>query len=152
MKQTVLLILFFVVFSFAKAQSNWELVYHHDKEGNAIEGNVNDLIEAIRNGKEIRLAWWSEPRAEYPKRKVEHLADATFLTIMSDSIVFGQIRPIYGQIPDFNEFKFTLKENLEWIIIGGTNGKTDSMTRNTVTGEIVSHNARQLPLKWYVRN
>ncbi len=132
------------------AQVDWKLIYHNNEEGQGVEGDISILIQAVRDGKEIRLAWWAQSPTD-PKRKVEHLADAAFLTIMSDSIVFGQIKPIYGQTPDFDAFTITLKENLEWVLIGGTNGKSDAMTRNTVTGEILGHNDRSRSLKWYVR-
>ncbi len=149
--RVAILIVWLFIPSIVPAQDNWTLVYHNDPEGQSVQGDISDLIQAVRDGKEIRLAWWAQSPAD-PKRKVEHLADATFLTIMSDSIVFGQIEPIYGQIPDFNEYTITLKENLEWVMIGGTNGSSDSMTRNTITGEISGHNKRNLSFKWYVRN
>lgn len=147
----ILVTLFCFVALTTQAQNSWTLVLHNDENGKIVSGDVSDLIQAVRDGKEVRIAWWGQSPSD-PKRKVEHLADASFLTIMSDSIVFGQIEPIYGQVPDFNEFKITLKENLEWVIIGGTNGKSDAMTRNVVTGEIIGHNARNRPFKWYVKN
>lgn len=133
------------------AQGSWKMIYHNDAEGNRVAGNIEDLIQAVRDGEVVRMAWWSQHPTD-KKRKVEHLAETTFLTIMSDSIVFGQIRPIYGQTPDFVEAKITLKENLEWVSIGGTNGKSDSMMRNTVTGEILGHRSRNTARKWYIRD
>jgi hypothetical protein len=129
---------------------NWELVYHNDKNGQSVEGNIEDLKKAIRNGQEVRIAWgFQHPTIK--KRSVEHLADAAFLTIQSDSIVHAQIRPIAGQSPDFNDGAIKLKENLEWIFIGGTNGKMDSMTRNVISGEIIEHKLGNSSFKWYVK-
>ena len=152
MKKTILVagLLLMTIFT-SNAQSTWELIYHNDKNGETVEGNISELIRAIRNGKEIRMAWWFQHPLE-EKIKVEHLADAAFLTIASDSIVYGQIKPIYGQIPDFDNAKVTLKENLEWVMIGGTNGKWDTMTRNMTTGETISHELRKTDFKWYVRD
>ncbi len=150
MKSTIFTILLLAAIV-TQAQVSWTMVYHNDSEGKRENGNIGDLIEAIRNGKEIRMAWWAQSPSN-PKRKVEHLADASFLTIMSDSIVFGQIEPIYGQTPDFNDFTVTLKENLEWVMIGGTNGNSDAMTSNTITGEILGHSKRKRAFKWYVKN
>ena len=135
--------------SLAYAQ-DWELVYHNDTAGNQVEGTLAALISAVKNGKEVRIAWWSGLN-EAGKPRVYHLADAAFLTIMSDSIVFAQIRPIAGQTPNLKEGTMTLKENLEWTCIGGTNGDFDSMMRHKVTGEIVGHGKRKSAFKWYIR-
>ena len=149
MKKSLLILALFVT-SFCQAQE-WKLIYHNDADGKAISGQIADLIQAVRDGKEIRMAWGGQSPND-PKRKVEHLANAAFLTIMSDSIVFGQIAPIYGQTPDFNEFSITLKENLQWVMIGGTNGKSDASMTNQKTGGVVGHNARERWFKWYVKD
>ncbi|TRX58850.1 hypothetical protein FNH22_13325 [Fulvivirga sp. M361] len=129
---------------------NWELVYHNDTNGQAVEGNIQNLINAIRTGKEVRIAWgFQHPNIQ--KISVEHLSDAAFLTIQSDSIVHAQIRPITGQSPDFDEGAIRLKENLEWTFIGGTNGKMDRMTRNVISGEIIEHKLGSSSFKWYVK-
>lgn len=129
---------------------NWEVVYHNDKDGNAVEGSFLELKNAIRNGHEIRIGWgFQHPTIK--KISVEHVVDASFLTIQSDSIVHAQIRPITGQAPDFKEGVVKLRENLEWIFIGGTNGKMDRMTRNVITGEIMEHQLATSEFKWFVQ-
>lgn len=133
----------------ASAQK-WELVYQNDANGNAIEGNIEALIQAVYDGEEVRIAWWSRKNEEGISR-VYHVADAAFLTIMMDSVVMAQIRPIYGQTPEFEDYTIALKENLEWTSIKGTNGHSDAMMRNTITGEIVGHNQRKSACKWYVK-
>ncbi len=129
---------------------DWNILYQNDKDGKALKGNIEDLKSAIRNGKEVRIGWgFQHPTIK--KVSVEHVADAAFLTIQSDSIVHAQIRPIIGQVPDFSEGSIILKENLEWVFIGGTNGKMDSMTRNMITGEIVDHKLRTAAFKWFIK-
>lgn len=127
----------------------WKLIYENDKSGNTISGNIEVLKDAVRDGKEIRIGWGFQ-HPSIKKISVEHVADAAFLTILSDSIVHAQIRPIIGQSPDFDEGTVQLKENLEWVFIGGTNGKMDSMTRNTITGEIVDHKLRASSFRWFL--
>ena len=129
---------------------DWKILYENDHNGNPVQGNIEVLKEAIRSGQEIRIAWGFQ-HPERPKISVEHIANASFLTIQSDSIVHAQISPIYGQVPDFEKGTITLKENLEWVFIGGTNGVMDSMTRNTITGEIIDHQSRAYAFKWFVR-
>lgn len=135
---------------FAQDKDNWELVYHNDEVGNTIEGDIEVLIEAVREGEEIRI-YWSAQSANDKTKKVEHFADAKFLTVLSDSVVFAQIDPIIGQTPDFDLKTITFKENLEWSLMAATNGKSDTMMRNVVTGEIIGHNLVPFAIKWYAK-
>ncbi|UII81649.1 hypothetical protein [Flagellimonas sp. CMM7] len=136
---------------FAQDKDNWELVYHNDVEGNTIEGNIEALIEAVRRGDEVRI-YWSAQSPNDKTKKVEHFADAKFLTVLSDSIVFAQIDPIIGQTPDFDSQTIKFKENLQWSLLAASNGKSDTMMRNVVTGEIIGHNLVPFAIKWYTRN
>lgn len=151
MKKLSLLILLFVSVSLlAQGKSDWKLVYHNDKDGKTIEGKISDLIEAVRQGKEIRI-YWSSQRKSDPSKKVEHFADAKFLTVLSDTIVFAQIDPIIGQTPSFEKQTIQLKENLEWSLIAASNGKSDTMMRNVVTGEIIGHGQGKFGIKWFIK-
>ena len=130
-------------------KGTWKLVLENSAKGDIVSGGKEQLINAIRKGMEVRI-YWKHESPENPKIKVEHLAPAKFLTIMSNETVFAQIDPIIGQTPDFDQEELKLKENLSWPLIAGTNGKFESMTRNMITGEIVSHQVRQVGVKWFV--
>ncbi|MEM1340393.1 MAG: hypothetical protein AAGF96_21745 [Bacteroidota bacterium] len=149
MKHLVPFLLFF--FYISVNSQEWKLIYQNDDDGNAVFGALIDLKMAVRNGKDIRIAWgFQHPEKE--EVRVEHLADAAFLTIQSDSVVYAQIRPITGQTPDFENYQIILKENLEWTFIGSTKGDMDTMMRNKITGEIIRHQLRKSSFKWFVRN
>ncbi|MEL6190510.1 MAG: hypothetical protein AAFR66_00600 [Bacteroidota bacterium] len=132
-------------------QTSWTLVYENDKDGQTVQGSVDSLVHAIRAGAEVRIAW-SGGRPNDSLIRVEHLADAKFLTIMSNGkSVQAQIDPIIGQTPDFENQRISFKENLSWCLLASSNGKADHMMRNVITGEILSHQIRQRSFKWYVR-
>ncbi|GAA4279292.1 hypothetical protein [Aquimarina mytili] len=152
MKKILAAILFLLLssYSFSQNKSDWKLIYHNDKDGKTIDGKIDDLIEAVRLGEEIRI-YWSAQRKSDATKKVEHFADAKFLTILSDTIVFAQIDPIIGQTPKYDEQTIELKENLEWSFIAASNGKSDTMMRNVVTGEILGHGLTALATKWYIK-
>lgn len=151
MKCTILLLIPICFLSISTLRSqDWQLIYQNDDNGNAVFGELTALKNAIRTGKEIRIAWGFQ-HPENTVVRVEHVADAAFLTIQSDSIVYAQIRPITGQTPDFENFQILLKENLEWLFIGGTSGAMDTMMRNVITGEIVRHELRKNGFKWFVK-
>lgn len=148
--KTLFIIVFLATSTQSFARQNWTMVYHNDMNGNTIKGNINELINGIRNGEEVRIAWWFQhPTVE--KVKVEHLTDASFLTIQSGSIVHAQINSIVSQAPDFQEGAIKLRENLEWVFVGATNGKMDTLVRNVLTGEIIEHKLNTSAFKWYLK-
>ena len=142
MKKLIVLSLLLICYCNAFSQS-WKLIYENDAQGNQVNGKIEELISAIKDGQEIRVAWGN--------KYVYHIADAAFITIMTDSVVTAQIEPIYGQSPEFEGYSIQFKENLEWRLIAGSNGKSDAMTRNVITGEIVGHNARNRAFRWYAK-
>ncbi len=146
----LIVLVFISLGSIAQDKSNWKLIYHNDKDGKTIEGKIENLVEAVRIGEKIRV-YWSSQRKSDPTKKVEHFSDAKFLTILSDTIVFAQIDPIIGQTPNFDSQTIKLKENLEWSLIAGSNGKSDTMMRNMITGEIVGHGKAKFEIKWYIK-
>ncbi len=151
-KITQLFFLFFIFSTTCYCQSNWKLLYENDSEGNAVEGKLEDLIQAIRDGEEIRIYWNSQSSKE-DLTYVEHGAHAKFTTIMNSpngQFVTAQIDPIMGQTPSFDEAHVLLKENLQWVMIAHSNGKQDTMMRNLKTGEILGHKISQRGTKWFV--
>lgn len=112
-----------LVFTFVgKPSPKWQLVYEHSAEGEAITGSKADLIAAVRRGAQIRVYWAG--------RRVEHVADSYFLTVLQDE-VFAQIAPISGQRPSVDPAKIELRDN-KWNAVFATNGER--------------------ALKWFVRN
>ncbi len=150
-KQFALLLFLFSTLTAASQEYNhWQLLYSNDENGKSLAGDINSLIKAVRNGEEIRI-YWSSQRPNDPTIKVEHFADAKFLTILSDTVVFAQIDPIIGQSPSFKNQTISLKENLEWSMIAASNGKTDTMMRNVISGEILGHGIQGRAIKWYCK-
>jgi hypothetical protein len=138
----------FLINEAAGQQKEWKLLYHHDKHGLAIEGELSNLIRAIRDGEHIRI-YWIHQHSPNKKIKVEHAADAKFLTIVSGSVVYAQIDPIDGQIPDFDSLAITLKKDLSWTLIAGTNGKHDTITREISTGKMTEYKSYTWEVKWF---
>lgn len=148
MKRLSIIVVLLLICSIGHAQK-WTRVYQNDAEGKAVSGSVKGLIEAVRAGLPIRVGWSGQSPTN-PRIKVEHIADAKFLTIMSDETVFAQIDPIIGQTPDFDQQFIQLKEGTSWVLIAASNGKSDAMTTNTTTGEVLGHNQRARAIDWYV--
>lgn len=130
------------------AGREWSLVYANDENGKKTEGDLTKLISLVRKGQPIRIGWTIESSTN-KSLKVEHIADAAFITVMSDSIVFAQITPIIGQSPSIKDKFVALGENLEWSFIGSTTGNHDAMFTNKKTGEISNHKPFRCSIRWF---
>ena len=133
-----------------KSDIGWSLVYANDENGNRLDGDIEKLITIIRNGEPIRVSWTFENPTKKGTR-IEHFADAKFITIMSDSIVFAQIDPIVGQTPSIKDKFITLKENIEWSFSASSLGNNDSMNFNASTGVIIDHEPFKCGIKWFAK-
>lgn len=110
--------------------SQWQLVYRNDANGQHAYGDKQDLIKAIRKGYPIRVGWASRRAADTTK-SVEHISDATFITIANQSEVFVQIEPFLAQRPDLTSDTLSMTPlpiQLSWLL--GTNGTISSVDIN----------------------
>ncbi|HZR05788.1 MAG TPA: hypothetical protein VFA61_08175 [Candidatus Udaeobacter sp.] len=85
-----------------KVEGGWSLVYANNENGTRVSGDLGELISAVRNGEPIRIGWTIEHPTD-KSLKVEHFADAKFITILSNYSVFAQIEPIIGQTPSIKD-------------------------------------------------
>lgn len=124
--------------------SGWQLVLKNDATGKAIVGDKAALLDAVRLGYPIRIGWGSN--------RVEHVADADFLTIFEGKEVFAQINPIIGQRPaiDGDSLKIHFRTDNHWVKMAGTNGFSTSFMTDYLQDTIVGKGERYTATTWYV--
>lgn len=128
---------------------SFELVYRHDARGQAVHGSLEDLRRAVRAGLEIRVGWaFRHPRQE--RVSVEHVADASFLTVLSGEHVLAQIEPIGAQAPDFNEGRIRFRDGQLWRMIASTKGEMMSQVSKP-DGSTDVQEPRPQGFSWFVR-
>ncbi len=147
MRITLYFFLFCIVMSCQSStptSAGWQLVYKNDANGQAIYGKKEQLLDAVRLGYPIRIGWGSS--------RVEHVADADFLTIFNGTEVFAQIKPIIGQHPQVNgdSLKIAFRTNNKWIKMAGTNGYSTSLMTDYMQDTIVGGGERFTATTWYV--
>ncbi len=143
------LILFAVIFAACQpvAQDNggWQKVYRNDERGGTTFGSKKALIDAVRLGYPVRIGWGGN--------RVEHVAEADFLTILQGDEVFAQIRSIVGQAPSIanDSLKIRFRMNNQWTKISGTNGYATAFMTNYLDDTIVGGGIdRYAATTWYV--
>ncbi len=120
-------------------QLDWQLMLHHDAQGQTISGSKQQLITAVESGRPIRIVW--------PLREdFIHVADAGFLTVMNGE-VFAQFDGIIRQIPDREtrrSIALDAENQSQWHAIVGTTGALQAFQSSQ--GQL---NSRQFEYKWY---
>ncbi len=139
------LILFCSCQSLDEPSSGWQMVFKNDADGQAIFGKKSTLLDAVRLGYPVRVGWGSN--------RVEHVADANFLTIFQGEDVFAQIKTIVGQAPqiDGDSLKIRFRTQNHWTKIIGTNGFSTALMTDYVQDTIVGVGPdRYSTTAWYV--
>jgi hypothetical protein len=86
--------------SYANEKNDYQLLFHQDADLKVIEGSKEKLMQAIRDGKQVRL---------YMNLGfVEHSMDAGFISIFEGN-VYAQINTIQGQRPNRNTKEIELR-------------------------------------------
>ncbi len=130
----------------------WTLVYKHDKQGNAIYGNKEKLIQAIQNGLPVKVGYGRQVNEE---RSLEHLADAQFLTILKikgQHDVFAQVPPIMRQDPFKKNDSVAVRmvPEFQWRTTVGTNGISSNVMVNVFKDSLNGSNQNRRGALWFV--
>jgi len=139
----------FILFESCKnsneSNGGWEMVFRNNADGQVTFGNKSKLIEAVRLGYPVRIGWGSN--------RVEHIANADFLTIFQGKEVFAQINTIVGQAPKIenDSLKIRFRTQNHWTKLAGTNGYSTGFMTNYIQDTIVGGGMdRYTATTWYV--
>ena len=119
---------------------DWQMIYHHDKNGGVIAGDKQKLLGLISEGRPVRIYWPI-------KNRLDHYFDAGFITVINEE-VFAQVSSITKQIPDFSEnsrIALDATEQSKWTAIMSTSGEFRSF--QSVESKLKDY---QFELKWFV--
>ena len=127
------------------SNAGWQKVFQNDEAGDTTFGDKSKLMDAVRLGYPVRIGWGSS--------RVEHVADADFLTIFDGEEVFAQISTIIGQEPriDGDSLKVRFRTQNHWTKMAGTNGySTGFMTDYFQDSVVAGGTDRYTATTWYV--
>lgn len=142
MKNLTLIITLILHTHFFLAQDS-NILLKTDFDGKVAEGSIEQLIEAIQGGEQIRLGWQLDFDQD-KKSDLEHWVDAEFISILNGH-VFNQVSPIYRQVPkkEIPQIEI-LPSPMKWTAIIGTNGKMLSRYVYPEISEFEDENIRKM--------
>ena len=124
-----------------------KLVYAHDADGIALSGSKEALIEAVRNGKQVRIGWKMGEGA----KKAEHFSDAQMVTILNDE-VYAQIVPIIHQQAKPKRNNMVFRSGMGWTFIASTTGNNSTLIYDLGDGSALKSVPGIWGNQWFVRD
>lgn len=130
------------------SSAQWRLAYHHDNEGNAIEGDKETLFGALRKGYPIRLAWGLRS-AKDPAASTAHAMDPKLLSLTHDEHLFAQVPENIAQSFNLPSDVRSADRPAIWQGQIGTDGSFDAAWIDRATGETINHHRQRAKVAWF---
>lgn len=128
---------------------SWRLVYRHDAEGKPIAGRKQSLLDAVRSGRPIRLAWGGAFTTTGGEVTVEHAAEPVFTSIMGGE-VFVQLPEHIAQTSYFDPAKGAFDSpSVMWRGLMGSTGSFDAVYVDRATGKEVRRLPQKAGIAWF---
>ncbi|NEP35887.1 hypothetical protein [Moorena sp. SIO3B2] len=121
--------------------NRWSLAYAHDANGNRTAGNINDLINAVQNGYQVRVLMDSGD--------VQYITYAENIWVKKNGIVYVQNTSHVSATSDGDVVKFQ-DDSYWWMIIVSTKGDRDMIRWNVGEHTPRGHNNDTIAMKWFV--
>jgi len=128
----------------------WRLTYRHDSDGRALEGSRDALLDAVRRGAPLRIAWGVASEGGPAPVVLEHAAEPVFLTVMNRQHVFVQLpehiaQASYSQ-PEGARFD---QAGVMWRGLLGSDGTFDAVYVDRATGREVRRLPQRAGVAWF---
>jgi hypothetical protein len=129
----------------------WRLVYRHDADGRVIDGTSAALLDAVRRGAPLRVAW-GFATAGASNRTLEHTADPVFLSAIDGNHVFVQLPEHIAQASyiDAGQARFD-QPGVMWRGLMGSDGTFDAVMVDRATGKEVRRLPQRAGISWFAQ-
>lgn len=132
-------------------KENWQVVYKTDKTGAKLIGSKQNLIDAIRQGLDVKIGWGFKGTAH----SIEHVSTPIWLGVLDEKEVIAHLSPQVLSKTDWDNLSASyndpskLKE--EWRVVISTNGAFDAVWYDKKTNEQIKRMPQQHPITWLVK-
>jgi len=132
------------------AAQNWGVALRIDKEAQVVEGSKAKLINAIRQGCDVKIAWgWNNG-----EKSMEHISEPIWTAILNEEEVLFHIDPQVFGGTDWGSLvgSFEGKDlHDEWRVIIDTNGSFDAVWYNRANNEVTRRIPQSHKMTWFVK-
>lgn len=148
-----LLLLFFLSSCAQKDvdKDSWTIAFKSDKDGNTIAGSKKVLIDVIRNGGDVKVAWGFKGKTH----SIEHLSEPIWLAILDEKEVIAHLNPQVLSAIDWVNLKPNYADSTlaiqEWRVVISTKGDFDAIWYDRKENRVTERRPQDHPLTWMVR-
>ncbi len=132
--------------------TDWNMVYKCDKEGNALTGSKQALVEAIRKGASVKIGWGFKGK----KHRIEHLSEPIWLAILDEKEVIAHLDPQVLSSTDWEELTASYKDTTqlvyEWRVVISTKGEFDAIWYDRDKHELSRRFPQNHPISWFIKD
>jgi hypothetical protein len=132
-------------------RAGWVAVFKHDGQGRPLAGDKRALIDAVRRGEDVRLAWGvRHPRDS--TRSVEHTALGIFATVVDGAEVFVQVAEHVAHADYWaRDAQAPGDPKVVWSAVLGTTGTFNAVMYDRASGAEVRRLPQRVTMTWFVR-
>ncbi|MBS0298163.1 MAG: hypothetical protein JSR45_17830 [Proteobacteria bacterium] len=132
----------------AMAAEHWRAIYSNDAAGRPLTGDKGALIAAVRAGEPIRVGFSLGKAGDLDR--VEHFAEARFITIVGGSEVYAQIGEYVTQEPGGPAPHVNLRSAaVLWSSLIGTTGVLENGLWDRGKHQKLDVGPVAVPVTWY---
>ncbi len=126
---------------YAGSHVNWEFVYENDKNGNVVSGDINNLINAINQGADVKMLGYSITAGVYTVL-------SNVVGVTPTNIVYVK-HITYPSSADSNGIPYLIEDRKQ-VQLFRSDGKREILQYNLTGDTITRHNTITHAMKWYV--
>ena len=136
----------------------WHLALKHTSQGDVQEGSVDELISAVRQGCDIRIAWGARRRTD-STRTIEHISSPVWVSVRDGQSVEVQLDDFLINLsvlgepaeehPARERYGGTEKAVM-WRANLKTDGTFDAVWYDAATGTFITRVPQRHAMSWYV--
>lgn len=122
--------------------NNWKLIYYNSNDGETIEGDISDLINAVENGKQVRVV--------VDQGSITFATDAEYLWVFHD-VVYAQNNGQVSVGPTGNKLNF-INDSYYWMFLVNSKGERDMIRWSVGEHKMVGRNKESVSVKWFIKD
>lgn len=130
-------------------QNEWHVVLKTDKDGTVLQGSKQKLMNAIRNGQDLKIGWG----VKREDLSIEHLSAPIWLAILSEKEVMTHLDPqVLSNITwdslaaDYKDFNLLQQE---WRVVLTTKGDFDAVWYDRKADTVIKRWPQKHRMTWF---
>jgi len=149
-KSSTLAVLAILFYCNPCSAQNWEVALRLNKKAEVIEGSKSKLINAIRQGCDVKIAWgWDNG-----EKSMEHISEPIWTAILNEEEVLFHIDPqVFGRT-DWELLQGSFAESdlkNEWRVIIDTKGSFDAVWYDRDKNEVTRRVPQSHKMTWFIK-